>query len=196
MKLQQLLFTILLVCALASAAFDAAECGTLGFRSPSCSTCSRLREILGDADIADECFQCCVAMEVKKYPRAVLELDKRTSRFYPEVDDFIGKKANSYASLEVTVRSTKLHHGKVHQSHRRFLVPCCYATSSHNLRSEPCAFGRVTFLLCSRSSLIPVPACCSPSTFVCCSCFSRNGAPGRSFSCTAPRRTKRRQKRS
>lgn len=81
------------------------DCLKYGFNSDVllCSTCDLVQRAMGEgSDISAHCLQCCIAAEaVEIYAKAVLELDKRTLPFMPELAAVVKSKKE----LKLTVRN-------------------------------------------------------------------------------------------
>ena len=80
-------------------------CLDYGFNSNVlvCSTCEEVGQILGEqSDAKLTCSQCCVAdsKNEEKYKKAILEVDKRTLPFLPDIEKVVKDKKK----LKLTVR--------------------------------------------------------------------------------------------
>lgn len=103
------LLALWLCCAMAAVAPDLVtltpeQCLDFGF-DPSvlrCDTCTSVVDIMGEASVASRnCLACCNEESTVTYARAVLELDKRSLSFYPELQAVLDRKKE----LKLTVRN-------------------------------------------------------------------------------------------
>lgn len=90
----------------------AEECVDYGFNSAAlqCSTCTEVvSPILGDSEILTRCNACCTTSSssssspsIEKYAKAVLEMDKRSVPYLPNIEKVIAQKK----ALKLTVKFT------------------------------------------------------------------------------------------
>lgn len=78
------------------------QCSSLGFTEAlECSTC----EALGAVGLSSECLACCIdSGEEAKYEAIVLEMDKRSLDFYPQISRVVSmskKGQEPFSSLKV-----------------------------------------------------------------------------------------------
>jgi len=104
---------LLALCSLALALLAAAqpksaeECSALGFNSALtlCSDCEALQQALNDEQLASECRACCsegeAADDAGPFTTAVLEVDSWSLPAYPEINDFVDKRAAAFPRLSV-----------------------------------------------------------------------------------------------
>lgn len=76
---------------------SAVSCLDYGFNPTtlSCSTCETVGQILGEqSEAKNKCLECCVNMATaeEKYGKAVLEIDKRSLGFFPDLQSVVEKK--------------------------------------------------------------------------------------------------------
>lgn len=84
------------------------ECVKFGYNANvlKCSTCEYVAQVIGENSVASmHCNQCCIqnlpgALE-EKYARAILEVDRRSLAFMPEIKAVVDKKKK----LNLMVRS-------------------------------------------------------------------------------------------
>lgn len=92
------LFIFVLRATISAEQLSAEQCSAQGFNNQivQCSTCDHVSEILGESSSSfSVCKSCCIAETVKseiKYKKAVLEVDKRTLPFSPELQSVVDKK--------------------------------------------------------------------------------------------------------
>lgn len=102
-----LLLIVLFAAALAEVQLSHDKCLSFGYNSQvlQCKTCLHVSEILGDTSEAfTRCQQCCTEnskAEEVKYQKAVLEVDKRSLPFSPDLDAIVKMKKD----LKLTVRN-------------------------------------------------------------------------------------------
>ncbi|XP_037908694.1 selenoprotein F [Hermetia illucens] len=87
--------------------FTAHDCRQLGFIKAQllCSSCAKLPDF-GLEDIKDHCLECCqedsLPVEVKKYPKAVLEVCTCKFGAYPQIQAFIkSDRPSKFPNLQI-----------------------------------------------------------------------------------------------
>jgi hypothetical protein len=102
-----LFISVLIVAISGGEQLSGEQCLAQGFNNQvlQCSTCDHVSEILGDSSSSFSlCKSCCIAEAAKseiKFKRAVLEVDKRTLPFSPELQSVVNKKKD----LKLQVRN-------------------------------------------------------------------------------------------
>ena len=63
----------------------------------ACTTCDKLAGVVANVKLVTECVACCMKTErtIELFARATLVYDKNYVRMFPEVDSFLGGKAQT-----------------------------------------------------------------------------------------------------
>ena len=92
---------------------DAQQCLDYGFNSEVllCKTCEQVGQVLGEqSDAKAKCLDCCVNTvgNDEKYKKAVLELDKRSLNFMPDLKSIVDRKKELKLSVRYSFSSPRL----------------------------------------------------------------------------------------
>eukprot|EP00611_Tribonema_gayanum_P015699 TRINITY_DN27597_c0_g1_i1.p1 TRINITY_DN27597_c0_g1~~TRINITY_DN27597_c0_g1_i1.p1 ORF type:complete len:198 (-),score=34.44 TRINITY_DN27597_c0_g1_i1:380-898(-) len=90
-------------------ALDATKCLELGFTEALlCATCDRVKDIVGDDALTNECLACCTTPpeatasgSAARYQFARLVLDRRMQSAFESVNAFVNDHAVDFEQLEV-----------------------------------------------------------------------------------------------
>lgn len=78
----------------------------------SCSTCDIVGQILGEqSEAKSKCKECCINISPtteEKYRKAVLEVDKRSISYFPDIQAVIDKKKELKISIRYSFGSPRL----------------------------------------------------------------------------------------
>ena len=70
---------------------DTQTCLNLGFNKESlqCQSCAAIQRVIGDEELFEDCLSCCMSVDKELYDFAVLEIDKRSLAYYPNLGAII-----------------------------------------------------------------------------------------------------------